>query len=82
MIEMTEDIRKAVAFIDVVKDKYKELRELMPEDLLPPGVSAGSEEHLRFITLVVSIDYMKNADSLWRGGRKAFAQSQWLFDPS
>ena len=43
---------------------------VMPEDLLPKwgsslsssNIARGSYEHLMFITLVVSIDYQRNAD--------------------
>lgn len=55
----------------------------MPEDLAPPGVDAGSEEHMRFITLTVAIDYMRNADQLWQAARRTYAdaQTRYLFDP-
>lgn len=42
--------------------------QAMPEDLAPEGVAVGSEAHLRFITLTVAIDYMRDADQLWRAG--------------
>lgn len=64
---------------------------IMPEDLLPTwnsdltssGIEKGSYEHLMFITLVVSIDYQRNADQLWEAGRKTFEdeQTRWLFFP-
>jgi len=64
---------------------------VMPEDLLPTwgsdltvsGVNRGSYEHLMFITLVVSIDYQRNADQLWEAGRKTFEdkRTRWLFYP-
>jgi len=64
---------------------------VMPEDLLPvwgsdltaSGVDRGSFEHLMFITLVVSIDYQRNADQLWAAGRKSFEdkRTRWLFYP-
>lgn len=60
---------------------YKNFREEgihghkdMPEDLLPSGVAAGSIEHLYFITLTVSIDYMRDADSLWASSRRTFEE--------
>ena len=64
---------------------------VMPEDSLPvwgsdltaSGVGRGSYEHLMFITLVVSIDYQRNADQLWEAGRKTFEdeRTRWLFYP-
>lgn len=65
---------------------------IMPEDLLPvwnsdlskSGVVKGSYEHLMFITLVVSIDYQRNADQLWEAGRRTFEdkRTRWLFNPN
>jgi len=56
----------------------------MPEDLLPSGVERGSEEHLRFITFTVSIDYMRDAVQLWRASREAFEsdKARLIFDPT
>ena len=58
--------------------------QAMPEDVEPAGVATGSEEHLRFITLTVAIDYMRNADQLWNAARQTFAdpQTHYLFDPT
>ncbi len=55
----------------------------MPEDIIPPGVVSGSEEHLRLITLTVAIDYMRDADQLWKAARTAFADpaTHYLFLP-
>lgn len=55
----------------------------MPENLLPRNVEQGSEEHLRFITFTVSIDYMRDAADLWRASREAFENqaTTFLFDP-
>lgn len=57
--------------------------QAMPEDLAPPGVAAGSEEHLRFITLTVALDYMRDADQLGEAGRRTYAdpETRYLFDP-
>lgn len=56
----------------------------MPEDHLPIGIKKGSEEHLMFITLMVSLDYgFKDANILWRNGRNCFedAKLRWVFYP-
>jgi hypothetical protein len=63
----------------------------MPEDLLPrwgsdltaSGIARGSYDQLMFITLVVSIDYQRDADQLWAAGRKTFEnnETRWLFYP-
>lgn len=63
----------------------------MPKDTLPSWgsnlnisrVARGSYEHLMFITLIVSIDYQRDANQLWKAGRKTFEdeQTRWLFYP-
>jgi hypothetical protein len=55
----------------------------MPEDIAPNGVVRGSREHILFITLTVSIDYQRDAPSLWESSRKTFndPETRYLFDP-
>ena len=55
----------------------------MPEDMPPAGVAESSLEHLLFITLTVSIDYQRDAVTLWKRARAAFEspQTRYLFDP-
>ena len=56
----------------------------MPEDNLPEGVESGSLQHLLFITLTATIDYMRDADALWESSRKTYAdpETSYLFDVS
>ncbi|MCX7909613.1 MAG: hypothetical protein N2560_08880 [Ignavibacteria bacterium] len=56
---------------------------IMPEDDIPNGVDKGSLEHILFITLTVSIDYQRDASSLWLSSRKTFEdeETRYLFDP-
>lgn len=56
----------------------------MPEDLLPDGMTPGSGEHLNFLTLTISLDYMRDAMELWRAARGAWADTatSYLFDPA
>ena len=62
---------------------------IMPEDLLWGSdlsgikVNKGSYEHMMFITMVVSIDYMRDADKLWQAGRETMEdnETRWLFSP-
>lgn len=56
----------------------------MPEDIVPPGMERGSYEHRLFITLTVSIDYMRDAEALWAVSRRAYEneQTRYLFDPA
>ena len=55
----------------------------MPEDWLPEGVEPGSSEHALFITLTIALDYMRDADQLWKACRDTYADSdtRYLFDP-
>jgi len=62
---------------------------VMPEDTLWGSdlsgikVEKGSYDHLMFITMIVSIDYMRNADKLWKAGRETMEDplTKWLFSP-
>ena len=55
----------------------------MPEDITPHSVIRGSLDHIFFITLTVSIDYQRDAPSLWESSRKTFddPETRHLFDP-
>lgn len=55
----------------------------MPEDIMPDGVTRGSLEHILFVTLTVSIDYLRDAPLLWESSRKSFddPETRYLFDP-
>lgn len=65
-------------------------KNVMPEDLMwgsgleRIGVKRDSYEYLIFITMVVSIDYMRNADKLWAAGRRTMEdpETRWLFNPA
>ncbi|MHA1490922.1 MAG: hypothetical protein ACTSRI_14910 [Promethearchaeota archaeon] len=55
----------------------------MPEANPPQGVKKGSLEHQLFITLTVSIDYLRDAHILWDSARKAHEDPDlnYLFEP-
>ena len=55
----------------------------MPEDITPKSVVRASLEHIFFITLTVSIDYQRDAPSLWENSRKTFddPETRYLFHP-
>lgn len=55
----------------------------MPEDAPPKGVEKGSLEHIRFITMVVALDYQRDANALWQNARDTYADqgTHYLFDP-
>jgi hypothetical protein len=55
----------------------------MPEDITPNNVVRGSLDRIFFITLTVSIDYQRDAPSLWESSRKTFddPETRYLFGP-
>ncbi|MHA1395903.1 MAG: hypothetical protein ACTSRZ_20560 [Promethearchaeota archaeon] len=55
----------------------------MPEADPPNGVERGSLEHQLFITLMVSIDYLRDAHKLWDSARRAYEKSEYkyIFNP-
>ena len=54
---------------------------IMPEDILPEGMTKGSLEHLIFITLTVALDYQRDSDTLWENSRATYndPETQYLF---
>lgn len=88
------DIQKGKKVARILFDKFNSKEgifghNIMPEDLLWGSdlsgieVKKGSYEHLMFITMVVSIDYMRDADKLWQAGRETMEDkdTKWLFSP-
>jgi len=84
------------ALIDIDLQKGKQAAELlhncfstsgilgkteMPEDILPAGMKYRSVGHLLFITLTVSIDYQRDANTLWAVSRKTWESpgTKYLF---
>lgn len=55
----------------------------IPGDEKPESVKRGSYEHRMFVTMIVSIDYMRDANQLWEAGKKTFEDEslKWLFYP-
>jgi hypothetical protein len=88
------DIDKGKRIANTLFDKFNSDegifgQNIMPEDmlwggdLLDIGHERGSYEHLMFITMVVSIDYQRDADKLWEAGRESMddKETKWLFSP-
>lgn len=53
----------------------------MPEYVLPRNLEEGSREHALFLTYVISIDYMTDAEKLWRKSRGAYELYPERFTP-
>ena len=53
----------------------------MPEYILPRNLVKGSREHALYLTYVVSIDYMTDAEKLWKNSRGAYELHPERFKP-
>ncbi len=90
MDSLTADFKRAQEVARRLYDAFADTAQgihgqtSMPEDILPAGVSRGSYEQRMFITLTVSIDYMRDAAALWAASRGAFEDhsTRYLFYPS
>lgn len=61
------DIAKSLLALHASKD----LLVSMPEYILPRNLPVGSREHALYLTYAISIDYMTDAEKLWRNSRGA-----------
>jgi len=53
----------------------------MPEYVLPRNLKEGTREYALFLTYVISIDYMTDAEKLWRKSRGAYELYPDMFTP-
>ena len=65
--EFEVDEGKAAAIAGVLLGLIERAHWLvsMPEYQLPRNLKAGSREHALYLTYVISIDYMTDAEKLW-----------------
>lgn len=84
MNEENKKIEIAKRIIEAFKDKEgvygkKEVPECLKSEAIKDEI-----ERAKFITLVVSIDYQKDADKLWNQAKEMFdsAETRWIFEPS
>jgi len=54
----------------------------MPEYILPRNLGKGSREHALYLTYVISVDYMTDAEDLWRRSRRAYELYPERFEPA
>jgi len=54
----------------------------MPELLKPKNMEEGSIQHVNYISLLVALDYMREANQLWQAGVDTFEDegTKWVFD--
>jgi len=53
----------------------------MPEYILPDNLHEGSREHALYLTYVISVDYMANAEKLWARSRGVYRLYPEKFQP-
>jgi len=95
MNDLKIDVEKGKQVAVILFDKFNSDegifgKTVMPEDLMwgsdlqGIGVKRDSYEYMMFITMVVSIDYMRDADRLWAAGRSTMEdpETRWLFNPA
>jgi len=85
-VEFTVDDVKAFNIAERLFDQFYKLKGFfedysMPEYVLPRNLREGSREHALFVTYVISIDYMTDAEKLWRKSRGAYEFNPERFIP-
>lgn len=84
--EFVIDYKKAFKIAETLFDQFYNRKGVfkgysMPEYVLPRDLKAGTREHALFLTYVISIDYMTDAEKLWRRSRGAYELSPEMFTP-
>ena len=77
------DDGKAVKIANILLSLHTEKHSLvsMPEYQLPRNLHPGSREHANYLTYIISIDYMTDAEKLWRNARGAYELYPEKFTP-
>ena len=80
-IERTKKVASDLIQVYYSSEFFKELE--MPDYSPPNGVSAGSTEHIVFLTLTLSTDPLGNTPEIWKVSRKAFDddKTKYLYSP-
>ncbi|MEM3666986.1 MAG: hypothetical protein QW222_07905 [Candidatus Bathyarchaeia archaeon] len=82
-IQFEFDNNKATNIAKILLDLFRQRHWLvsMPEYQLPRNLVAGSREHALYLTYVISIDYMTDAEKLWSKARGAYELYPERFTP-
>ena len=85
-VEFKIDGSKAVKIAEKLLDLFYNRKGFfqnysMPEYILPRNLVKGSREHALYLTYVISIDYMTDAEKLWRNSRGAYELYPERFKP-
>lgn len=80
---ITINEQRAVAIARVLKGVLERGDPLvsMPEYVLPRGMVPGSREHALYLTYVIAVDYMVDAERLWRRARELYERDPTFFTP-
>jgi len=80
-MEKQETIAKNL--INAFDKKEKIFAEKQVPEALKSNYITSKKEHALLLTLLVSIDYQKDADKLWDEGRRLFEskETNWIFHP-
>ncbi|MBS7631453.1 hypothetical protein KEJ47_07770 [Candidatus Bathyarchaeota archaeon] len=78
-VDETKAIIIAKIFLDLIS--HRRWLVSMPEYQLPRNLAHGSQEHALYLTYVISIDYMTNAEKLWSKARGAYELYPEKFTP-
>lgn len=86
MVEFRIDEIKAVEIAEKLLDTFYNRKGFfknysMPEYILPRNLVKGSKEHALYLTYVIAIDYMTDAEKLWRNSRGAYEVCPESFKP-
>ena len=85
-VEFKIDELKAVKIAEKLLDLFYSRKGFfqnysMPEYILPRNLVKGSREHALYLTYVISVDYMTDAEKLWRNSRGAYELYPERFKP-
>jgi len=85
-VEFSVDSLKAFKIAERLLDQFYSRKGFfvdysMPEYVLPRNLREGSREHALFLTYVISIDYMTDAEKLWKKSRGAYEFNPERFTP-
>jgi hypothetical protein len=85
-VEFKIDESKAVKIAEKLLDLFYNRRGFfkdysMPEYILPRNLAKGGRGHALYLTYVISIDYMIDAEKLWRNSRGAYELYPERFKP-
>ena len=85
-VEFTIDDLKAFKIAERLFDQFYNREGIfedysMPEYVVPRNLEEGTREHALFLTYVISIDYMTDAEKLWRKSRGAYGLYPERFKP-